>query len=388
MKLEGIKVIDLSLYLPGPHFSMMMADHGAEVIKIEPPTGEPVREVGLTKNGHSVWFRNTHRGKQSLCLNLKNDDAREILLKLCEEADVFIEAFRPDAVDRLGIDYETVKARNPAIIYCSISAYGQTGPKKLKPAHDLSVQADSGTVFINEGLDGQPCSPGMPVADMAGSLMAFSGILMALLRKQTSGLGDYIDISMQDSLVAWLPNVMGPVFAEKRSPQVKQERSWGGSAMYQVYRTGDDQFLTLGGSEVKFSINLLTALGREDLTQYSKLPPGPGQDPVKAFFQEVFVTKTLAQWTDFLNELDICWSPVRDLYEAIHEPHLKARGMLLTDIEGNEHLGVPIKFKNEPAVPRFSLPELGEDNSAVLKAAGYSEADIERLVDSGALVGR
>ena len=131
MKLEGVKVLDLSLFLPGPHLSMMMADHGADVIKVEPPSGEPVRAVGLSKNGETVWFRNTHRGKRSLCLNLKDAEAKEVLLKLCEEADVFIEAFRPGAVERLGIDYATIKARNPGIVYCSISAYGQTGPKRL-----------------------------------------------------------------------------------------------------------------------------------------------------------------------------------------------------------------------------------------------------------------
>jgi crotonobetainyl-CoA:carnitine CoA-transferase CaiB-like acyl-CoA transferase len=387
MKLEGVKVLDLSLFLPGPHLSMMMADHGADVIKVEPPSGEPVRAVGLSKNGETVWFRNTHRGKRSLCLNLKDADAKEVLLKLCEEADVFIEAFRPGAVERLGIDYATIKARNPGIVYCSISAYGQTGPKRLSPAHDLSVQADSGTVFLNEGLDGQPCSPAMPVADMAGSLMALSGILMALLRRVETGEGDYLDISMQDSLVAWLPNALGPVFAEQRSPVVKDERSWGGSAMYQVYRTADDQFLTLGGSEVKFAINLLTALGREDLIEYCKVPPGPGQRPLVAFFTETFAGESLAHWESFLSGVDVCWSPVRDLHSAIHEPHLKEREMLLEDGDGNEHLGLPIKFANEPGAPEFALPRLGEHNAAVLREAGYTDSQIEQLAEAGALVG-
>lgn len=386
MKLEGVRVIDLSLFLPGPHLSMMMADHGAEVIKVEPPAGEPVREVGLKKNGCSVWFRNTHRGKKSLCLNLKEPAAKEALLKLCEEADVFIEAFRPGSIERLGFDYATVKARNPGIVYCSISAYGQTGSKRLNPAHDLSVQADSGAVFINEGLDGQPCSPGMPVADMAGSLMALSGIVMALFRRQNTGLGDYLDISMQDSLVAWMPNVMGPVFAEKRSPVVKNERSWGGAAMYQVYKTADNKYLTLGGSEVKFAVNLLTALGREDLIAYCKQPPGPAQDPLKVFFRETFVGKTLTEWEAFFEAVDVCWSPVRDLYEAIHEPHLKQRKMLLTDAQGNEHLGVPIKFQQEPAELDFNVPGLGDDNYEILMGAGYTQQQIDELVRQGVLI--
>jgi len=379
MKLEGIKVLDLSLFLPGPHFTMMMADHGAEVICLEPPGGEPVRNVGLQQNGESVWFRNVFRGKKSINLNLKSDAGKAAFLKLCKEVDVIVEAFRPGVVDRLGIGYEQVKAVNPGIIYCSISAYGQTGPKRLAPAHDLSIQADSGSVFINEGLDGQPAQPAMPVADMAGSLMAFSGILMAIIKKQQTGEGDYLDISMQDSLVAWYANVMGPPFAENRSPVPKQERSWGGAAMYNIYKTADDKYLTLGGSELKFSHNLLVALGREDLYELCKLPPGEAQDPVKDFFRTTFASKTLEQWTEFLADVDVCWAPVRDLNSAMRDEHLEHREMLLTDDQGNHHLGVPIKYRNEPAQPEFTLPEFSQHTEQVLLSLGYSNQDIKKM---------
>ncbi|XQW83439.1 CaiB/BaiF CoA transferase family protein [Thalassotalea piscium] len=384
MKLEGIKVLDLSLFLPGPHFTMMMADHGAEVISLEPPGGEPVRQVGLKENGESVWFRNVFRGKKSINLNLKSEEGKAAFFKLCESVDVIVEAFRPGVVDRLGIGYEQVKSVNPGIIYCSISAYGQTGPKRLSPAHDLSIQADSGSVFINEGLDGQPAQPAMPVADMAGSLMAFSGVLMAIIRKQQTGIGDYIDISMQDSLVAWYANVMGPPFAEQRSPVPKEERSWGGAAMYNIYKTADDKYLTLGGSELKFAHNLLTALcveeqERDELYHLCKLPPGKQQDPVKTFFRKTFITKTLAQWETFLADVDVCWAPVRNLYDAINEDHLKHRNMVLTDEDGSHHLGVPIKFTNEPAKPNLSLPCFSEDTENLLLSLGYSSDEIEEL---------
>lgn len=377
MKLQGIKVLDLSLFLPGPHFTMMMADHGAEVICLEPPGGEPVRHVGLKQNGESVWFRNIFRGKKSINLNLKSEAGKAAFLKLCGSVDVIVEAFRPGVVDRLGIGYEQVKAVNPSIIYCSISAYGQTGPKRLNPAHDLSIQADSGSVFINEGLDGQPAQPAMPVADMAGSLMAFSGVLMAIIRKQHTGIGDYLDISMQDSLVSWYANVMGPPFAENRSPIPKQERSWGGAAMYNIYKTQDAKYLTLGGSELKFAQNLLTALGRDDLIELCKLPPGEEQNPVKSFFKETFLTKTLQQWTEFLEHVDVCWAPVRELSDAIRDKHLVEREMLLKDDAGNFHLGVPIKYKNEPAKPNFELPCFSDDTESVLLSLGYSKNDIK-----------
>ncbi|MFV8784257.1 CaiB/BaiF CoA transferase family protein [Microbulbifer sp. SA54] len=365
MKLQGIRVVDLSLFLPGPHLTMMMADHGAEVIKVEPPAGEPTRNIGLRKNGEAVWFRNTHRGKKSLCLNLKDQGQREQLLSLIDTADVFVEGFRPGAMARLGLDYATLSARNPRLVYCSISAFGQSGEKCLKPAHDLSIQADSGTVFLNEGSNGEPCSPAMPVADMAGSLMALSGILMALLRRAETGKGDYLDISMQDSLVAWLPNALGPVFAEERSPTVKDERSWGGNAMYRVYRTADGRYLTLGGSEVKFAENLFAKLGRPELAEVCKRQPGEQGEAI-TYLQQEFASRTLAEWQAWFEGLDVCWSPVRLLHEALAEAHLKSRQMVFEDADGNRHLGVPIKFLDEPAQVDTRLPKLGEHNARLL----------------------
>ncbi|MCA3019896.1 MAG: CoA transferase [Rhodocyclaceae bacterium] len=363
MKLSGIRVIDLSLFLPGPHLTMLMADHGAEVIKLEPPgEGEPVRHVGASQAGHTVWFRNTHRGKKSVSLDLKDAAQKEALLKLIDTADVVVEGFRPGTVDRLGIDYATVSKRNPRIVYCSISAFGQTGPKRLKPAHDLAIQADSGVVSLNLGRDGKPTHPNMPVADMAGSLMALSGILMALLRREKTGQGDYLDISMQDSLLSWTPNVMGIPFAENKAPDVQQQRSFGGGSFYNLYETADRKWLALGGSEHKFVKNLLTALGRPDLIAPGSTPPGPSHEPVKAFLCDTFATKTLADWTVFLDGVDVCWSPVRNLYEATQEPHLAARGTIYIDADGAKHLNNPMKFTNEPAQPDWRLPGVGEHN--------------------------
>lgn len=187
MKLHGIKVLDLSQFLPGPHFTMMMADHGAEVIRIEPPGGEPTRVIGARQGNASVWFRNTHRGKKSVVLDLKRPEGVAAFLRLAADADVVVEAFRPRVVDRLGIGYESVRAVNPGIVYVSIAAFGQTGPLAQRPAHDLSIQAESGLVSLNRGADGRPALPNLPAADMASSLMAMSGVLMALLRRASTG---------------------------------------------------------------------------------------------------------------------------------------------------------------------------------------------------------
>jgi len=324
MKLEGIRVVDLSQFLPGPHFTMMMADHGAEVIRVESPAGEPTREIGARQGNASVWFRNTHRGKKSVVLDLKRKEGVAAFLRLAASADVIVESFRPGVVDRLGIGYRQISALHPGIVYASIAAYGQTGPMAHRPAHDLSIQAESGLVSLNRGSDGRPALPNIPAADMAGSLMAMNGVLMALLRRASTGQGDYLDISMQDCLQSWLVNVVGPVFAEDRDMVLANERGFGGSAFYNIFECADGQFLTLGGSEIKFAINLLTALDRTDLIALCRLPPGPGQLPVRDFLRQTFLLQPLVHWEVFLAPIDVCWAPVRGLHEALQRDQVVA----------------------------------------------------------------
>ncbi len=368
MKLEGIRVVDLSLFLPGPHLTMMMADHGAEVIKVEPPgEGDPGRHIGLGQGGHTTFFRNANRGKKSVVADLKDAGQREALLALCDEADVFIEAFRPGVVRRLGVDYDTLAARNPRIVYASISAFGQTGPNRDIPAHDLAVEALSGVVSVNLGNDDEPAMPGIPAADMAASLMAFGGIMMALYRRERTGRGDYLDISMQDSLMAWLPNVLGPVFVEKRPPVPRQERTWGGAAFYRVYRTRDGRHIVLGAQEIKFVRNLLGELGRLDLVALAERGPGLHQLPLVEFLQSQFATRTQAEWIDWFRGKDIGFAPVRDLREAFDDPHVRERGMIVVDPQGIEHIGLPIHFRDEPGRIQFSVPTLGQDTATIFR---------------------
>ena len=184
MKLQGLKVIDLSVFLPGPYLTMALADHGAEVIKVEPPgEGDPCRQIGLSDGPSTVLFRQLNRGKKSLVLDLKTTAGRAALLRLCQDADVFVESFRPGVVDRLGVGWEAVRAVNPRIVYCSISAFGQDGPYRDRPAHDLAVEAIGGLLGMTLGRDDKPAMPGIPVADMLAALQGLSGVLMALLRR-------------------------------------------------------------------------------------------------------------------------------------------------------------------------------------------------------------
>ena len=384
MKLEGIRVFDLSLFLPGPMLTQMMADHGADVIKLEPPgAGEPNREIDLKRDGVSVFFANTHRGKRSIQLDLKSAEGREAALQLAERCDVMLESFRPGVVDRLGVGYEQVSKRAPHIIYCSISAFGQTGPYVRRPAHDLATEALAGVLSVNLGQDGRPAMPAIANADILSSMMGLSGVLMALLRRQETGKGDYIDMAMMDALIASIPNNMGPVLAEKRAPIAKHERPWGGNAMYGIYETKDGKWVVLGAAEMHFAENVLTLLGRPDLIELCQPPPGPNQDPVRKFFSETFKTRTQADWIAFFADVDAAFAPIQTMREAVDDPQVRSRDMILEDDRGWEHIGLPIKFRDEPGSPDFALPEIGQHTEEILREMGYEDAEITALKEAG-----
>jgi len=384
MKLEGIRVIDLSLFLPGPLATQMMADHGAEVIKVESiHEGEPNREIGAKRDGVSVYFSNTHRGKKSLALNLKDPEGVEVLMRLAEKSDVLVEAFRPGVVDRLGIGYAQVAKRAPQIVYASIAAFGQTGPYRDIAAHDLATEAMTGVLSLNRGSDGRPAIPALANADMLASMMALAGVLMALYRRHETGRGDFLDMAMADALLACLPNNMGTAMTERRQPDLKAERALGGNALYQIYETQDGDYVVLAGQEIKFAKNLLEPLGRPDLVELCKLPPGPGQDPVRAFLREAFRAKTKAQWVEWFKERDVAFAPLRTLPEALDDAHFKARGMVLKDGRGWDHLGIPMAFRDEPGRVTFEAPAHGAHGAQILEGLGYAEADIARLAARG-----
>lgn len=363
MKLEGIKVVDLSTFLPGPYLTMALADHGAEVVKVEPPGGDPTRHIGLADGQSSVYFRNVNRGKKSVVIDLKTAEGRASLLKLCDGADVFVESFRPGVMQRLGVDYVTVATRNPRIVYCSISAFGQDGPYRDRPAHDLAAMALSGALSVTLGRDGAPAMPGVAVADMLSAMQGLAGILMALFRRQKTGLGDHIDIAMGHAALAALPNVMAAAMSNQPQPQPKHERTTGGSAFYQIYETSDGRHLVLGAQEMKFVRTLLDRLGRLDLVPLCERGPGAHQAPVIAFLADVFRAKSLDSWRAWFAGMDVSFAPVNTLPEALDDANAHARGLILQDDAGRRHIAPVIRYMHEPAEPSLKEPALGEHNA-------------------------
>ena len=387
MKLEGLTVLDLSLFLPGPAATQLMADHGARVIKVENPQApEPTRSAAAfpwQQGGETVMFRNTQRGKESIALDLKTEAGKTALLALTRKVDVVVEAFRPGVAQRLGIDYASLSADNPGLVYCSISAFGQTGPWRDRPAHDTATVAAAGILDVTRSPEGDsgPAIIGVPIADMLSSYLALSGILMALNRRHLTGAGDFVDISMFESVLAASPNIMGPVFGGDRAPERLNERTHGGNAMLNVYETGDGQYLALGGGEHKFVEALFEGLGRPDFIPAVTGPAGEGHWEAIAFLRDTFRTRPRSEWEKWFSGRDICWSPVVSLHEAWRSEHVLERGMRFWDSDGNDHIGSAIKFTAEPAQIETKLPAMGEQTRQILYELDLTETDRKAILE-------
>lgn len=388
MKLDGLTVLDLSLFLPGPAATQHMADHGARVIKVENPRApEPTRSAEAfpwQQGGETVMFRNTQRGKESIALDLKTEAGKAALLALAREVDVVVEAFRPGVAKRLGIDYDTLSATNPGLIYCSISAFGQTGPWREKPAHDTATVAAAGILDLTRSPEGDagPAIIGVPIADMLSSYLALSGILMALLRRQTTGQGDFVDISMFESILAASPNILGPVFGGDQAPERLKERTHGGNAMLNVYETADNHYIALGGGEHKFVEALFSGLGRPEFIEAVTGPAGEGHWAAIEYLRSAFRAHSRAEWESWLEGRDICWSPALTLKETWGSEHVKARAMRWQDEDGNDHVGTPIKFATEPAQINPTLPAVGQNTADIIKKLDLTPRHREAILES------
>lgn len=382
MKLNDVRVLDFSQFMAGPLVSSVLADHGADVIKIESLHGDPTRNAGPASGVvASDFFAHLNRGKRSLSIDLKSPQSRSVIRRLIESADILVESYSAGVTQRLGIDYQTVRAWNSKLVYCSVTAFGQSGPLSNIASHDQLVQAVAGTFTFAE--DGSPIAPAVPIAGAVSAYTALSGILIALLAARSGGGGDYLDLSMFDAALTSRPTAVGHALQVLNNPENFQYKS--GIALLENYRTADGRWICLGAHEPRFARALLERLGRPDLIPLAVAAPGAAQDPLHAFLREVFAGKDLDTWLGWAEDAGLSLGPVLNFAQALKHPHTTARKMLIHDLDGHAHLGTPINFANTPSTPRLKIAALGQHSTEVLAQAGIDYEAIQQLIADGVI---
>jgi crotonobetainyl-CoA:carnitine CoA-transferase CaiB-like acyl-CoA transferase len=362
--LQSIRVLDLSRLLPGPFCTMLLADFGAEVIKIEAPElGDYARHYEPKIDENSVMFHSLNRNKKSVTLDLKTDEGKDQFLQMVGKADVVVESFRPGVMKRLGLDFPVLEKINPRLIYCAISGYGQTGPYAEMPGHDINYISYAGLLELMGEKDGKPIVPAVQVADLAGGAYpAVTGILLALLEREKSGKGQFIDISMMDGVISLLQSTL-PNYLMKNIPSKRGEQMLsGGLACYEVYQTKDGRWLAVGALEMKFWRIFCQKLGKPEWIPLLN-EPDEVQYKLKHDIQTVMYTKTLAEWMDIFEDAEACVSPVLNFAELVNHPQVQARKMFEAIEQDGipvKHIGIPIKLSRTPGKIRAAAPKLGE----------------------------
>ena len=394
--LEGLRVLDLSRLLPGPFCSLLLADFGADVVKVEDTgVGDYARWVapkveGVEDSAASAFFLALNRNKESIRLDLKTAEGREVLLRLARDADVLLESFRPGVLDRLGVGYEALRAVNPGIVYCAISGYGQDGPYRDRSGHDLNYLGVVGLLGLTGDRGGPPVQAAGQIADIGGgALMAAFGIMAALRERDRSGQGQVVDVSMADGALSWLGMIAAGALATGRAPRRGDLELGGRLVCYRPYACSDG-WVTLGALEPKFWQAWCRGVGREDLIAHQFDEPG---GTAHGEIEAIFAGRTRAEWQAFASEHDCCLEPVLELDEALRSDLVREREMVVdVDQPGAgapvRLLGVPVKLSRTPGDPnRRPGPSLGEHTHALLAAAGYSDEEVAALVERGAVAG-
>ncbi|HEY7890607.1 MAG TPA: CoA transferase [Solirubrobacteraceae bacterium] len=400
LPLGGIRVLDLSRLLPGGFCSLLLADFGAEVLKVEDTAmGDYIRWAppyydGAEDSARSALFLSLNRNKRSIRIDLKSQEGREVLLRLVREYDVVLESFRPGVLDRLGVGYELMREENKGIVYCAITGYGQSGPKREASGHDMNYLGLVGLLGLSGEAGGPPVQSEGQIADIGGgALMAAFGIMAALRERDGSaarpgsGEGQLVDVSMADGALSWLAMVAGRYFADGLVPKRGEQILAGALICYRPYECADG-WVTLGALEPKFWQAFCRGVGREELIERQFENPG---SEAHAQVSEIFRSRTRAQWEAFAGEHDCCLEPLLDLDEALASALVRERGMVVElhqpGVEGGvRQLGVPIKLDRTPGEhDRLPGPALGEHTRAVLSETGYTHAQIEQLLATGAV---
>ncbi|GAB7019994.1 CaiB/BaiF CoA transferase family protein [Halostagnicola bangensis] len=385
MQLDGVRVLDLTRLLPGPYATQLLADLGAEIIKIEEPNvGDYARWMPpRTDDGTGAIFAAVNRDKQSVALDLKTDKATAAFYRLLEDADVVVEGFRPGVADQLGVDYETVTDHNPEIVYCSVTGYGQDGPYSDRVGHDLGYVGLSGLLDMTRSdPNATPQIPGYPIADMAGGMSAAFGIVSGLLSRELGdGTGTYLDISLTDAVVSFSQVVALPALLGDE-PRPDETSLTGALPWYDVYETADGAYVTLSALEEKFWIAFCEAIDRPDLETVHGTEDAAERDALREELEAIFAGRTRSAWAD-LEGADVPVEPVLSPGEALEHPQIDARGMVRREKEGEEgYPAIVSPITADGSSGREGVPEHGEHTKAVLEAVGYDEAEIEALADN------
>ena len=392
--LEGVRVLDLTRALAGPFCTLMLGDYGADVIKIElPGAGDDTRHWGPPFIGEeSAYFLSINRNKRSLTLNFKEEQAREIFLKLVAQSDVVVENFTPGVMGRLGLEYETVKQANPNIIYCSISGFGQDGPYQSRPAYDQIMQGISGLMSITGELGGEPQKVGVAVTDIGSGMWAAFAVMSALHHRNQHGEGQYIDISMLDAQIAWLTYQAAYYFAYDRPPQ-RLGAAHPTLVPYQAFMCQDGKYLNVAVGSERLWDRFCQAVKREDLKDRPEFATNGVRVENRAtlvpLLQEYFLTRAADDWVADLQQHNVPAGPINDLADVFSDPQVLHREMLLEmphpTLGAIKQTGLPIKFSLTPGGLDRPPPLLGEHNGQILKDLGYSDAQIAEMAEKSVI---
>jgi crotonobetainyl-CoA:carnitine CoA-transferase CaiB-like acyl-CoA transferase len=390
LPLEHIKVLDLSRMLPGPYCTWLLADMGAEVTRIEQPS-----ELAKGDKAHNITSVDSRqrrriraydlftRNKKSVLMDLKKEVAREIIYKMAKESDVFVEDYRPGAMERFGLDYEQIRKVNPQIIYCSISLCGQDGPYRRKAGHDPVVLALSGVLSQILDKNNMPVMPDLvPIADIAAGLHAVIGILLALRVKEQEGRGQHIDIGMLDATMPLLSGFYQRYFRDGVIPERRGAQPYLG-----IWQTKDGHYICTTDLEPQYWSNFCRAIGKEEFIPYQH--DADKKEMLMETIRRIILTKTRDEWVVLLNDAETMAAPVYNIDEALQDPQVIHRQMVL-EIEDPvlgkvKQLGMPIKLSETPGKVRFVAPPPGSDTDETMRRLGYSAGDIERLIKDGVI---
>jgi formyl-CoA transferase len=389
--LAGLRVIDLTQAMAAPFCSMNLADMGADVIKVEPPTGEDMRRGSASKNGHSGTFVTINRSKRGITLDLKQPRGVEIMHRLVRTADVFVQNYRPGAARRLGVDHETLAALNPRLIYCSVSGFGSTGPYASRGGYDLIAQGMSGIISVTGDEDGPPAKAGLPVSDLGAGLFAAYGILCALEHRQRTGEGQMVDTSLLEAAMALTVREATEYWVTGQAP-----RALGSAhrlaAPYQALRASDGWF-TVGASNDQLFAALCAALGLAGLAADPRFAREPDRmrhrDALIAELERTTAKESRAYWLARFDAAGVPSGPINDYAEALADPHALARDMIVDLVHPGagpiKALGVPVKLSDTPGAVDRPAPLLGQHNAEVLTELGYSDAEQRSLKEHGVI---